>query len=269
MSTPTTPGSPKSPLPLLAIGLAILLALSLSLGGLTWWLVTRHGTTTNPPAASGSHPGPVLPPPARASADPTGTTEIFNGRDLEGWDYDPVVWSVRDGVIHGSKTRAGALFWRGAEVEDFELSFRFRLVRGNSGIYYRLAYQDEARPQPYALSRWVMPPAALLGQRLRAAIARASKAAVFTPADAVRLDYTLRLELDEFSQIFDAADRSRAVVRLRASLIRNRSIVAQQSFNIERAAATPNAEGGVRALVAASDAAASNLIDWLAANMKK
>lgn len=137
MSTPTTPGSPKSPLPLLAIGLAILLALSLSLGGLTWWLVTRHGTTTNPPAASGSHPGPVLPPPARASADPTGTTEIFNGRDLEGWDYDPVVWSVRDGVIHGSKTRAGALFWRGAEVEDFELSFRFRLVRGNSGIYYR------------------------------------------------------------------------------------------------------------------------------------
>ncbi len=139
----------------------------------------------------------------------------------------------------------------------------------NAGIYYRLAYQDPTRPQAYALSRWVMPPAALLGQRLRASIARASKAAVFTPADGARADYTLRLELEEFSQVFDAADKSRAVVRLRASLIRNRGVVAQQGFSAERAAATPNAEGGVQALIAASDEAGNSLIDWLAANMKK
>jgi cholesterol transport system auxiliary component len=139
----------------------------------------------------------------------------------------------------------------------------------NASIHYRLAYQDAARPQPYAQSRWVMPPAALLGQRLRSAIARASKAAVFTPTDGVRADYTLRLELDEFSQVFDAVDKSRAVVRLRASLIRNRGIVVQQDFGIELAAATPNAEGGVRALIAASDEAGNRLIDWLAANMKK
>jgi cholesterol transport system auxiliary component len=139
----------------------------------------------------------------------------------------------------------------------------------NSGIYYRLAYQDATRPRAYAQSRWVMAPAALLGQRLRASIARASKAGVFAPADGVRADYTLRLELEEFSQVFDAADKSRAVVRLRASLIRNRDLVAQQSFGVERAAATPNAEGGVRALIAASDEAGNGLIDWLAANMKK
>lgn len=139
----------------------------------------------------------------------------------------------------------------------------------NTGIYYRLGYQDPTRPQAYALSRWVMPPAALLGQRLRASIARASQAAVFTPADGARADYTLRLELEEFSQVFDAADKSRAVVRLRASLIRNRSVTAQQVFSAERAAATPNAEGGVQALIAASDAAANGLIDWLAVHMKK
>jgi hypothetical protein len=39
--------------------------------------------------------------------------EMFNGRDLDGWQYDPVVWDVRNGVIHGSKTRAGALIWQG------------------------------------------------------------------------------------------------------------------------------------------------------------
>jgi len=139
----------------------------------------------------------------------------------------------------------------------------------NTGIYYRLAYQDATRPQAYAQSRWVMPPAALLGQNLRASIARANKAAVFTPADGVRADYTLRLELEEFSQVFDAADKSRAVLRLRASLVRNRVVVAQQGFSIARAAATPNAEGGVRALIAASDEAGNALIDWLAVNMKK
>ncbi len=139
----------------------------------------------------------------------------------------------------------------------------------NSGIYYRLAYQDPTRPQAYAQSRWVMPPAALLGRKLRASIAGASKAAVFTPADAVRADFTLRVDLEEFSQVFEAADKSRAVVRLRATLIRGRGIVAQQDFGVERAAPSANAEGGVRALIAASDEAGSALIDWLAASIKK
>jgi len=138
----------------------------------------------------------------------------------------------------------------------------------NTGIYYRLAYRDVTQPQAYALSHWVMSPAALLGQRLRASIARASKAGVFTPADNVRAAYTLRLELEEFSQVFDTAEKSRAVLRLRASLMRQRDIVAQQSFNLERPAATPNAEGGVRALIEASDDAGEKLVDWLAANQK-
>lgn len=139
----------------------------------------------------------------------------------------------------------------------------------NSGIYYRLAYRDAAQPRAYALSHWVMSPAGLLGQRLRANIARASKAGVFTPADGVRAGYALRLELDEFSQVFDAPKSSRAVLRLRASLIRQRGVVAQRTFEVEQAAATPDAEGGVRALIAASDAAGEKLIDWLAASMGK
>nr|MCU0720802.1 DUF1080 domain-containing protein [Pirellula sp.] len=26
---------------------------------------------------------------------------IFTGKDLDGWDGDPTLWSVKDGVIHG------------------------------------------------------------------------------------------------------------------------------------------------------------------------
>ena len=37
-----------------------------------------------------------------AVADPaTGWRMLFNDNDLEGWDGDPAMWSVKDGVIHG------------------------------------------------------------------------------------------------------------------------------------------------------------------------
>lgn len=66
--------------------------------------------------------------------------ELFNGQDLAGWDFDPEVWSVRDGVIVGHEQRNGpgrALFWNDSEVADFELRFRFRLEGGNCGVNYR------------------------------------------------------------------------------------------------------------------------------------
>ncbi len=30
--------------------------------------------------------------------------QLFNGKDLTGWDGDPRLWSVKDGVIHGETT---------------------------------------------------------------------------------------------------------------------------------------------------------------------
>ena len=56
-----------------------------------------------------------------------------------GWDFDPTVWTVRDGVISGRQKRGGpsALFSRDSDVADFELRFRFRLLSGNSGVNYR------------------------------------------------------------------------------------------------------------------------------------
>ncbi len=139
----------------------------------------------------------------------------------------------------------------------------------NANLYYRLAYADAARPLAYANSRWVMPPAALLTQRLRATLQQASKAAVVSPADGVRTDYVLRLDLEEFSQVFDSAEKSRGVLRLQARLVRGRELAAQQSFAVDLPAPSANAEGGVRALSAASDEAGRRLADWLAVNMRR
>ena len=139
----------------------------------------------------------------------------------------------------------------------------------NANLYYRLAYADAARPLAYANSRWVMPPAALLTQRLRASLQQASKAAVLSPADGVRTDYVLRLDLEEFTQVFDSTEKSRGVLRLNARLVRGRELAAQQSFSLEAPAPSANAEGGVRALSAAGDEAGRRLADWLAANMRR
>jgi len=137
-----------------------------------------------------------------------------------------------------------------------------------SSIYYRLAYKDAVRPQAYADSRWVMSPAALLSGRLRGRLAAAGGAGIVQPGDGARANYALRVELDDFVQVFDAPGKSRAVVRVRASVLGNRSLLAQRGFSAERSAATANAEGGVRALVEASDEIVDQLVDWAVQQVK-
>lgn len=80
----------------------------------------------------------------QAPPEPAGMEVIFNGQDLGGWDGDPRLWSVRDGVIHGETTpeqRAQGntfLIWQGGELQDFELRLSFRCsASNNSGIQYR------------------------------------------------------------------------------------------------------------------------------------
>lgn len=136
-------------------------------------------------------------------------------------------------------------------------------------IHYRLAYLDATRPRAYADSRWVMSPAALFSNRLRAQLAASGSGAVVQPIDGARTNYALRVELDEFTQVFDAPGKSRAVVRMRAVVVGNRSLVAQRSFSAERSARTADAEGGVRALIAASDDAIDQLIAWTMQQVKE
>ena len=136
----------------------------------------------------------------------------------------------------------------------------------SSQIYYRLTYQDAARPQAYADSRWVMSPAALFTNRLRARLA--ASAEIVQPGDGARAGYALRIEMDEFIQTFDAPGKSRAVVRVRASILANRSLVAQQSFSSDRPAQTPDAEGGVRALIGASDEVIDQVAGWVGRAVK-
>jgi len=71
---------------------------------------------------------------------------LFNGKDLTGWkglDF----WSVEDGCITGRTTKEKPtkgntfLVWDG-EVADFELTFQYKIVGGNSGVQYRSKLVD-------------------------------------------------------------------------------------------------------------------------------
>lgn len=70
--------------------------------------------------------------------------ELFNGRDLAGWEADERIWTVEDGLLTGQTTADTKLehntfaIWTGGEVDDFHLVAEFRLEGdNNSGVQYR------------------------------------------------------------------------------------------------------------------------------------
>lgn len=82
-------------------------------------------------------------PKPNAPPEPDGMMQIFNGKDLNGWEGDTRLWSVKDGAIRGETTKENVakgntfLLWKGGELADFELRLSFRIQNGNSGIQYR------------------------------------------------------------------------------------------------------------------------------------
>lgn len=137
-------------------------------------------------------------------------------------------------------------------------------VIAGTGIVYRLAYDNAARPEIYSQSRWAATPAELLTQRLQQKLAHVARGGVVQGTSAVQAGTLLRVELEQFSQVFDAPQRARALVQVRASVIDTQrgSLVAQQDFRAERPTA-PNAEGAVQGLREASDAVLDDIAHWL------
>ena len=82
-------------------------------------------------------------------ADKDGFISLFNGRDLSGWEYNPHVWSVVDGVITArapadSPQTVHYMAWAGGEVGDFELRLKVRTIAdANSGVPLRARWQQQ------------------------------------------------------------------------------------------------------------------------------
>ncbi len=130
-------------------------------------------------------------------------------------------------------------------------------------MYYRLLYSDAQQSRPYAFNNWSVTPLQLLTQRMKARFAQAG-VKVLNTTDAAGGLPLLRLEADEFSQNFDSATSASASVSLRASVFRNHKLVDQRTFSRRSPAGSADAPGGARALAAASDAIAADILAWMA-----
>ncbi|MFZ6746452.1 ABC-type transport auxiliary lipoprotein family protein [Undibacterium sp. JH2W] len=132
----------------------------------------------------------------------------------------------------------------------------------SNSMLYRLQYDNVQQLKTYSLHRWSMPPAQLLLQRLKADLV-AQGADVLTNSDGAANLPLLRLEIDEFSQIFSSASLSNAHINLRASVIKDRKLLAQKSFQQKVPASTADAPGGARAMREAADASILEIQNWI------
>ncbi len=96
---------------------------------------------------------PTVPP------EPAGMRVLFNGEDLTGWDGDPRLWSVKDGVIHGETTAENVamgntfLILKDEVLKDFDLRLSFRCnAANNSGIQYRSKHITDDKVR----NKWVV-----------------------------------------------------------------------------------------------------------------
>lgn len=122
-------------------------------------------------------------------------------------------------------------------------------------MLYRLAYRDPRALTPYAGSSWAGTPASMLTLRLRRQLGSVSGAKC-----------VLSSSLAEFSQTFDTADSSRAVLHVHAVLAaagaQGRRL--QKEFLLESKAPTPDAAGGAAAFAALASDLAKAVEQWLA-----
>jgi uncharacterized lipoprotein YmbA len=170
-----------------------------------------------------------------------------SGSGRRGGDASPVIYDF--GAPAARLADAGAL-------EGYAVEIRAPLWFDSLGIAYRLAYADPSRLRDYTRARWAGPPAQLIQQRLMQRL-------TLVPHGQARTQCVLRIEVDEFSQMFDNARSSRGILQGRLVVLdRQRGRLAAEDVKIEKPATSADAPGGVAALIATVDQLAGQLPGW-------
>jgi cholesterol transport system auxiliary component len=129
-------------------------------------------------------------------------------------------------------------------------------------MYYRLAYVNSQQPRPYANSQWIMSPARLFEERIKSHIGQAGGQVMSATSSTSRLP-TMRIEIDDFTHVFESPEKSYAQLIARVAVLEGRKLVGQRTFTRRVPAPTPNADGGAKAMAQATDAMMANILRWL------
>jgi cholesterol transport system auxiliary component len=160
---------------------------------------------------------------------------------------------------NGDAGRSVARFDLGIpETQTMTRPWRFNILAEGWGnettMRYRLRYADPARVMVYARSRWAAPPTEILRQRLEGLL--------YWTAGSTSDACTLQLGLRRFEQVFETPGQSHGELTVAAVLRREGKSVDERLFRLETPAPTPDAIGGVTALVQATDQLAAALRAW-------
>jgi cholesterol transport system auxiliary component len=185
------------------------------------------------------------------------------------YDFGPVLSAAASATAVTAATTAttasgsAAAVMRTAAIALPEIEANASL--DSPSLLYRLQYSNAQQLLPYAQARWSAAPAQLVRARVRDALALQGPV---LSTEGGMAAWVLRMELDEFSQLFDSPSSSIGLVRLRASLLKNDQLAAQTTVFAKAPAPSQDAAGGVKALTAATDEAVRQLSAWLAAQVK-
>ena len=126
-----------------------------------------------------------------------------------------------------------------------------------TAMHYRLSWLDPSRRRAYAESRWVSAPADMLGLALDRGLA----------VGAGGLHCRVRVELDEFVQVFDSSTQSHVQLIVRVTLLpaRSAAALARTEFRITETAPSADAAGGVSAHRSAAQRLVNEISTWLVA----
>lgn len=125
-----------------------------------------------------------------------------------------------------------------------------------TAMHYRLAYADGNRREHYAGSRWSGPPAELLGIGLQRSL--------MSGHEGVGTGCRLRLDLDDFSQVFDSAQHSRMLLEGRATLYgAQQKVLGRRTISLSQPAGS-DAASGVAASGPLGAALVRELRSWIA-----
>ncbi|HET7775368.1 MAG TPA: ABC-type transport auxiliary lipoprotein family protein [Azospira sp.] len=142
----------------------------------------------------------------------------------------------------------------GTAPVPLSLDLRLAPWLDSPALHYRLAYEDASRLAAYGQSRWAAPVGQLLNLRLRQQLGSGAGGSCL-----------LKVEVDEFTQVFDAPQRSRGVLQGRMTLLdKQRKLLSERSISVEKPAPSADARGGVVALTQAVDAVGMEGGRWLA-----
>lgn len=131
-----------------------------------------------------------------------------------------------------------------------------------SSIQYRLAWSQPERRRAYAESRWAAQPADMLTVSLGRALRIGNGG---NNGGHMGARCRLKVEIDEFIQVFDTEQRNHVELVVRVELLppRGELPLAWREFRQREAGITADAEGGVKAARAAVLGLAGDIAGWL------